>query len=148
MTIIRRFPVAYAKGGSGGFLRHLTQCISTVDATSSGRTILLLFHACRECIPTGATSSRKEAGNWLENLRASQGTPGCCRALERKLSTIFIAFSQKCQQLCSVSLACSSQTSTYCIMCLHTQLLNPTRHTKYYPLLPGLGTSKLHFPGQ
>ena len=135
-------------GGGGGFLRHLTQCISTVDAASSGRTILLFSHACSECIPTGATSSRKEAGNWLENLRASQGTSGCCRALERKLSTIFIAFSQKCHLLCSVSLACSSKTSTYCIMCLHTQLLNPTQHTKYYPLLASLGTSKLHFPGQ
>ena len=68
--------VAYAEGGSGGFSpqknfgfsglkmhgfsvsRHLTQCIFTVDATSRGRTILLFFHACSVCIPTGTTSSR------------------------------------------------------------------------------------------
>ena len=52
-----------------------------------------------ECIPRGTTSSRKEAGNWLGNLRASQDTRGCCRASESKLSTIFIAFSQKNCQL-------------------------------------------------
>ena len=41
----------------------------------------------------------------------------------------------------------SLQTSTYCIKCVHTQLLNPTQHTKYYPLPSDLETSKLHFPG-
>ena len=44
--------------------------------------------------------------------------------------------------------ASSSQTSTYCIKCVHTQLLNPTQHTKYYPLPSDLETSKLHFPGE
>ena len=75
------------------------QCIFTVDATSRGRTILLFFHACSACIPTGTTSSRKEAGNWLENLRDSQGTPGCCRAWEKKLSTLFIVLVTKIAQL-------------------------------------------------
>ena len=66
-----------------------------VNATSNGRTILSFFHVCSECIPTGTTSSRKEAGNWLENLRTSQGTPGCCRASEKKLSTTFVALVTK-----------------------------------------------------
>ena len=56
---------------------------------------VLFFHVCSECIPTGTISSRKEAGNWLENLRASQSTPGCCRASVRKLSNIFIALVTK-----------------------------------------------------
>ena len=38
---------------------------------------------------------------------------------------------------------CSSQISTYCIKCVHTQLLNPTQHTKYYPLPSDLESSKL-----
>ena len=41
-----------------------------------------------------------------------------------------------------------AQTSTYCIKCVHTQLLNPTQHTKHYPLPSDLETSKLPFPGQ
>ena len=96
---------------------------------------------------------KKEAGYWLENLRASQGTPGCCWASERKLSTILTALVTKqianCLYLSSAP-ATRSQTSTYCIKCLHTQLLNPTQHTKYYPLPSDLETSKskLHFPGQ
>ena len=43
--------------------------------------------------------------------------------------------------------ASSSQTSTYCIKCVHTQLLNPTQHIKYYPFPSDLETSKLHFLG-
>ena len=66
-----------------------------VDATSSGRTFLLFFHVCSACIPTGTISSRKEAGNWLEKLRALQGTPGCCRVSDRKLTSVFIALVTK-----------------------------------------------------
>ena len=66
-----------------------------IIATSSDRTTLIFFHVCSECIPTGTNSSRKEAGNWLENLRASQGTTGCCRA-----STIFVAFVTKKNASC------------------------------------------------
>ena len=32
-------------------------------------------------------------------------------------------------------------------MCVHTQLLNPTQHITYYPLLSDLETSKLQFLG-
>ena len=104
--------VAYAEGGLGGsppekfwifrlknarFLSFETPYPMYFhgDATSRGRTILLFFHTCSVCIPPGTTSSRKEAGNWLENLRDSQGTPGCCRALEKKLSTYSLCLSQK-----------------------------------------------------
>ena len=44
--------------------------------------------------------------------------------------------------------ASSSQTSTYCIKCVHTQFLDPTQHIKYYRLPSDLETSKLHFPGE
>ena len=80
-----------------------------VDATSSGRTTLSFFNVCSECIPTGTTLPLQgsEAGNWLENVRTSQGTPGCCRASEWKLSTIFIALVTKILRTvsqCSTSL--------------------------------------------
>ena len=53
-----------------------------------------------QCVhSTGTTSSRKEAGNWLENLRDLQGTPGCCRAsAERKtFHHIHCACHKNCQ---------------------------------------------------
>ena len=47
----------------------------------------------------------------------------------------------------SSAAASSLQTSTYCIKCVHTQLLNPTQHTKYYPLPSDLETSNSIFLG-
>ena len=66
----------------------------------------------------------------------------------------FPPYSSRLSQNCfiiwylSSTSAISSQTSTYCITCVHTQLLKPTQHTKQYPLPSDLETSKLHFPGQ
>ena len=120
-----------------------------VDAASSGHKISLSFLVCSECIPTGTTSSRKEADYWLENLRASQGIPGCCWASERKLSTILTAPITKQIANCFILWYLSSApVSSSDFRTLHQVCSHSAPESQYYPLSSDLETSKLHFPGQ
>ena len=134
---------------------HLTQCNFMVDAVSSGHKISLFFHVCSECIPTGTTSSRKEAGYWLRKLESFTRHSWMLLSFGEKTfhHTHCACHKTNCQlfhNVVSLFRSCysSSQTSTYCIECVHTQLLYPTQHTKYYPLPSDLETSNSFFLGR
>ena len=133
---------------------------SMVDATSSDRTILII--ALPPVVIAQPEYSFTSAVNAFQQAPTLQGrklvigwkTSGLHKALLDvvELPPYSLRLSQKiasCFTMWYVScaLASSSQTSTHCIICVHTQLLNPTLHAKCFPLLSDLGTSKLNFPG-
>ena len=69
-----------------GLDEHSRDPVLFVSLSGTSHNLIILTHL--QCgIPTGTTFSRKEAGYWLDNLQASQGTPGCCWASERKQVT-------------------------------------------------------------